>query len=574
MPPIRSSPSARKTQAFAGGAQIGLQKQWDWIVVGAEVSYTWADLKGSKPSELVVGTSLTSEANNLLLVTARLGFAWQHVLAYVKGGYASVDVAFSSLGASASKRADGSVAGLGLEFGLTPHITIGAEYDWLKVNAAAPGALDAGVDIQTLTARLNFKFGPRAGPLPTNRRAVQGDCLGVQEAIVLSCISFVHRCACRVAHVSDPMRNPVLIELTRGALVESVHAGAIAVVRADGEVVAGVGDIARPIFPRSAIKPLQALPFLESGAVDRFGFGAPQIALACGSHVGAATHVAGVTALLGGAGLSAAALACGAHEPMDAATARQMLRSSASPSPLHHNCSGKHAAMLATAVHLGEPTDGYWRPDHPVQRRIRRALEDMTGCALGPDALGIDGCSVPNWAIPLAGLARAFARLATGAGLAPERAEVCRRVRDSCWAHPDLVAGRGHLVTLIMQRLPGQVLVKSWRRGCLLRRLRRSGPRLCTEDRRRRQARLGSGRGAADLAAPPRRAAPWARSAPHQLARPASRRDARRRRAGRHAAAPALNGYFASQAGCRPHPPGDTPVPVFSFGRAPRGWQP
>ena len=179
--------------------------------------------------------------------------------------------------------------------------------------------------------------------------------------------------------VTDPMRNPVLIELTRGALVESVHAGAIAVVRADGEVVAGVGDIARPIFPRSAIKPLQALPFLESGAVDRFGFGAPEIALACGSHVGAATHVAGVTALLGGAGLSAAALACGAHEPMDAATARQMVRSSASPSPLHHNCSGKHAAMLATAVHLGEPTDGYWRPDHPVQQRIRPALEDMTG---------------------------------------------------------------------------------------------------------------------------------------------------------------------------------------------------
>jgi outer membrane immunogenic protein len=159
-------PVSQKDTGFAGGAQIGVQKQWDWIVVGAEVSYTWADLKGSKPSELVVGTSLTSEANNLLLVTARLGFAWQHVLAYVKGGYASVDVAFSSFGASASKRADGSVAGLGLEFGLTPHITIGAEYDWLKVNAAAPGALDAGVDIQTLTARLNFKFGPRAGVVP------------------------------------------------------------------------------------------------------------------------------------------------------------------------------------------------------------------------------------------------------------------------------------------------------------------------------------------------------------------------------------------------------------------------
>jgi L-asparaginase II len=264
---------------------------------------------------------------------------------------------------------------------------------------------------------------------------------------------------------SDPMRNPVLIELTRGALVESLHAGAVAVVRADGEVVASVGDIASPIFPRSAIKPLQALPFLESGAVDRFGFGAAEIALACGSHAGARLHVAGVTAMLAGAGQSATALACGAHEPMDAATVREMIRSRTSPSPLHHNCSGKHAAMLATAAHLAEPTEGYWRPEHPVQLRIRQALEDTTGYALGPAALGIDGCSVPNWAMPLAGLARAFAGLATGEGMAPERAEACRRIRAACWAHPDLVGGQGHLVTLIMQHLPGRVLVKSGAEG-------------------------------------------------------------------------------------------------------------
>jgi L-asparaginase II len=264
---------------------------------------------------------------------------------------------------------------------------------------------------------------------------------------------------------SDPMRNPVLIELTRGALVESVHAGAIAVVRPDGEVVAAVGDIARPIFPRSAIKPLQALPFLETGAADRFGFGAPEIALACGSHAGARPHVAGVTTILTSAGLSVKALACGTHQPTDAAAARELLRSDAAPSPAHHNCSGKHAAMLATARHLTEPTEGYWRPDHPVQQRIRRALEDMTGCALGVDALGIDGCSVPNWAIPAAGLARAFARLATGEGLSPERAEACRRIREACWAHPELVAGRGLLVTEILQRLGGRVLVKSGAEG-------------------------------------------------------------------------------------------------------------
>src|SRR5262245_45324908 len=294
----------------------------------------------------------------------------------------------------------------------------------------------------------------RNGPPP-----IQGDCAAAYKGRLCS---FRARLACMAA---DPMRNPVLIELTRGARRESVHAGAIAVVGANGEVATSVGDVASPIFPRSAIKPLQALPFLESGAVDRFGFGPAAIALACGSHVGARPHVTGVTAMLAGAALPAAALACGAHEPTDAATARQMIRAGASPSPLHHNCSGKHAAMLATAVHLAEPTQGYWRPEHPVQQRIHQALEDMTDCTLEPEALGIDGCTVPNWALPLTGLARAFARLATGEGLAPERAETCRRIRAACWAHADLVAGQGHLATSIMQHLPGQVLVKSGAEG-------------------------------------------------------------------------------------------------------------
>lgn len=261
------------------------------------------------------------------------------------------------------------------------------------------------------------------------------------------------------------MRNPILIELTRGSLVESVHSGAIAVVRASGEVAASVGDVAAPVFPRSAIKSLQALPFLESGAVDRFGFGAPEIALACASHSGARPHAAGVAAMLQRAGLSADALGCGVHEPMDAATARDLIGSGTAPSPLNHNCSGKHAGMLATAVHLAEPTEGYWRPEHPVQQRIQRALEDVTGFALGPEVHGIDGCSVPNWAIPLAGLARAFARLATGDELTPERAAACRRIVQACWAHPDLVAGAGRLDTAVMGRLAGRVLVKSGAEG-------------------------------------------------------------------------------------------------------------
>jgi L-asparaginase II len=261
------------------------------------------------------------------------------------------------------------------------------------------------------------------------------------------------------------MRNPVLIELTRGALVESVHAGALAVVRADGDVVAGVGDIAAPVFPRSAIKPLQAIPFVETGAADRFGFGTAEIALCCASHSGTRAHVKLAGSMLQRAGLSPGALACGVHEPMDPATAREMVRQGVQPTSLHHNCSGKHSGMLATAVHRAEPTDGYWRPDHPVQARIAGVLADLGAERLSPDVCGIDGCSVPNWAMPLQAQALAFARLATGHGLGAERAEACRRICQACWAHPDLVAGPGRLDTTVMTRLPGSVLMKAGAEG-------------------------------------------------------------------------------------------------------------
>jgi L-asparaginase II len=261
------------------------------------------------------------------------------------------------------------------------------------------------------------------------------------------------------------MRNPVLIELTRGALVESLHAGAVAVVRADGEIVATVGDVAAPIFPRSAIKPLQAIPLVETGAADHFGFGPPEIALASASHSGTQAHTALVRSMLARAGLSPDALACGVHEPLDPATARAMIRSGAAPTALHHNCSGKHAGMLATAVHKDEPADGYWRPDHPVQARIARVLEELSGCRLSSDVCGTDGCSVPNWAMSLSGLARAFARVAMHERVSAARAVACRRIAEACWAHPDLVAGPGRLDTLVMARLPGTVLMKAGAEG-------------------------------------------------------------------------------------------------------------
>jgi L-asparaginase II len=165
------------------------------------------------------------------------------------------------------------------------------------------------------------------------------------------------------------------------------------------------------------------------------------------------------------AGLAPEALVCGVHEPMDIASAHALIRSGSAPTALNHNCSGKHCAMLATAVHSHEPTDGYWRPDHPVQVRIAGVLEDLTGCRLGPEVRGIDGCSVPNWAIPLSGLAQAFARFATGEGVDAARATACRRIAAACWTHPDLVAGPGRLDTLVMRRLPGSVLMKSGAEG-------------------------------------------------------------------------------------------------------------
>jgi L-asparaginase II len=260
-------------------------------------------------------------------------------------------------------------------------------------------------------------------------------------------------------------RNPVLIELTRGPVVESVHTGALALARPAGALVLALGDVSRPIFPRSAIKAFQCLPLVETGAADRFGFGDAEIALACASHSGTSSHIAVATTMLERAGLNAAVLACGAHRPRSDAAARQLSIAGAAPSALHNNCSGKHAGMLATAVHLGETTADYWRPDHPVQLRVRTILEEFAGCSLGSEVRGIDGCSAPNWAIPLAALARAFACFVTGEGAGTRHREAAQRIVTACWAKPKLVAGPGRLDTRVMGRWPGQAFTKTGAEG-------------------------------------------------------------------------------------------------------------
>jgi len=259
--------------------------------------------------------------------------------------------------------------------------------------------------------------------------------------------------------------NPVVVEVRRGALTESFHRGAVAIVRASGEAVLELGDTGRPVFPRSAIKPLQCLPLIETGAADRFGFGAAEIALACASHAGSEQHVALAASMLARAGLDVAALACGAHPPSEVSADRELYHAGRRPTALHNNCSGKHAGMLATAVHCGEAPDGYWQPEHPVQVRIRRTLEDLLGRELGASVLAVDGCSAPNWAVPVRDLARAFAQFAVGEGAAAPHRVAAERIMTACWQAPDLVAGEGRLDTEAMRRLPEEVLMKTGAEG-------------------------------------------------------------------------------------------------------------
>jgi L-asparaginase II len=261
------------------------------------------------------------------------------------------------------------------------------------------------------------------------------------------------------------MRNPALVEVWRGPRVESRHHGAVAVVDADGATVFALGDTAMPVYPRSAVKPIQALPLVESGAAERYGFGDEELALACASHGGEPAHVDVANRMLTRAGLDVAALECGTHWPSHQASTQALARNGAAPSALHNNCSGKHAGFVCLACHAGVDQHGYVGVTHPVQREVRGALEDLTGVNLPEDQCGIDGCSIPAWAIPLKSLAHAFAKFATGQGLAPERAKAAARLRAACAAQPYYVAGTGRFCTEIMKLFGARVLVKTGAEG-------------------------------------------------------------------------------------------------------------
>jgi L-asparaginase II len=256
------------------------------------------------------------------------------------------------------------------------------------------------------------------------------------------------------------MTNPVLAEVVRGGAVESRHEGAIAVFDGDGKNWFSVGDIARPVFPRSAVKVIQALPLVESGAADAFGFGDKELALACASHNGEAAHADLALAMLGRTGLDETALECGAHWPSYQEATVALARSGRSASALHNNCSGKHAGFVCACRHMGLDHRGYVKIGHDYQRLIAETMTEVTGARHDPDNAGIDGCSIPTYAIPLSNLAQGFARLATGQGLGPARAEAARRLFAACMAEPFYVAGTARADTNMMKAAKGRVFVK------------------------------------------------------------------------------------------------------------------
>jgi len=260
--------------------------------------------------------------------------------------------------------------------------------------------------------------------------------------------------------------HPILVDALRGGIVESCHRGSVAIVDADGAVRSALGDIDRPIFPRSAVKVLQALPLVASGAAERLGLSDEELALACASHRGEPAHARTAASMLAKAGLDEQALECGAHWPYDEGASRALAAAGQVPAALHNNCSGKHAGFVCLGCHLagGQGVAGFLRgyvqPGHPVMREVTAALQATTGFDLSTAVYGTDGCSIPTYAIPLRNLAHAFARVASGVGLSADHARAATRLRQAVARAPFMVSGTGRFDTVVMQRLGERVFCK------------------------------------------------------------------------------------------------------------------
>ncbi|MEJ1970709.1 MAG: asparaginase [Rhizomicrobium sp.] len=259
------------------------------------------------------------------------------------------------------------------------------------------------------------------------------------------------------------MTNPVLVELTRGDLVESVHRGTVAIVDAKGVLRFALGDVDAPTYSRSSLKPMQAIPLVESGAAEAFGLSNEEIALACASHSGEPMHTERVAAWLARIGCRESDLACGAHPARYEPVAEAMIRDGINPTRLFNNCSGKHSGFLTVARHWDIATEGYERIDHPVQRAVAAALMELTGAS--ELQYGIDGCAAPNFATTVAGFALAAAKMAAPDDLPKPRADATRRIIGAMIAHPELMSGTGRACATLIRSGGSRVAVKTGAEG-------------------------------------------------------------------------------------------------------------
>lgn len=259
--------------------------------------------------------------------------------------------------------------------------------------------------------------------------------------------------------------NPVLIEITRGDMVESVHRGTYVVIADTGNVLSFSGDIDKLMYPRSSLKPLQAIPLIETGAADHWNLGTPELALTCASHNGENRHVDTVLGWLARIGLSEDSLGCGSQAPSDRESRRQLILQQSEPGRRHHNCSGKHAGFLSTARYLREPSNGYLDIEHPTQIRVKQVVKEMTSENLDTNPVGVDGCGAPIFGVSLRGLGLGMARYGTGFGLSQVRATATSRLYSAMTEQPFMVAGTGRWCTKTMTLTGPRLVVKGGAEG-------------------------------------------------------------------------------------------------------------
>ena len=258
---------------------------------------------------------------------------------------------------------------------------------------------------------------------------------------------------------------PALFELTRGRIIESLHYGAVAVVDARGRLLDSYGDTQTVAFLRSSAKPFQALPFFERRGPENFGLTRKEQAVTCASHEGSDEHVRVVEGIQAKAGIKESDLQCGVHMPGDAIAFKALIARGEAPTPNRNNCSGKHSGMLALAKMRGLPLETYLDMEHPIQQDILTVVAEMSDYPRASVEIGIDGCSAPNFAVPLHNAAVAFARLCDPRGLSEKRMHAARSVTAAMTGAPEMISGPGEFDCQLMRTARGRIVCKRGAEG-------------------------------------------------------------------------------------------------------------